>query len=67
MTNDEKSCPLCQQQNLCGVNSNEPCWCTTASIDKRLLAKVPKTHIKKSCICAQCIEAFNTVEAINKS
>ncbi|WP_284244427.1 cysteine-rich CWC family protein [Thalassotalea insulae] len=56
---DSSICPLCQQQNHCGVNNAEPCWCTKSKMPAKLLAQVPKQLQKKSCICQACLKKFN--------
>jgi hypothetical protein len=52
-------CPLCQANNNCGINSNEPCWCTEQKVPKELIAQVQNELINKCCICKVCIQKFN--------
>ncbi len=64
---DEAQCPLCQQNNLCGVNNEEPCWCVNSNIKRELLAQVPAELSGKSCVCQQCIDKYNAVEIVDKT
>jgi hypothetical protein len=66
-TVNQSQCPLCQQNNLCGVNDKEACWCVSSSIKRELLALVPKELSGKSCVCQQCIDKFNAVEIVDRS
>ena len=54
-----KNCPLCNNDNLCGVKNIADCWCTKIEIPPALLKKVPASQRNKSCICVQCIKKFN--------
>ncbi|MBA6295746.1 cysteine-rich CWC family protein [Colwellia sp. MB02u-9] len=64
---DTNQCPLCQQNNLCAVNGNEPCWCVSRDVKRDLLTQVPAALSGKSCICKSCIDKFNFNKVINKS
>lgn len=64
---DPMQCPLCQQNNHCGVNGIDECWCVSSDIKPELLTKVPKELAKKSCICQQCIDKYNAVAVVKKS
>lgn len=66
-TIDQSLCPLCQQNNLCGVNGDEPCWCVTSDIKRDLLAQVPVELSGKSCVCQQCIDKFNAAIIIDRT
>lgn len=64
---NQNLCPLCQQNNLCGVDGDAPCWCVSSDIKRELLAQVSPELSGKTCICQQCIDKFNHVEIIDKS
>ncbi len=66
-TIDTRQCPLCQDNNLCAVNDNVPCWCVSAEIKPELIAQVPNELTGKSCICKKCIDKFNFENIIDKS
>lgn len=66
-TIEQSLCPLCQQNNFCGVNGDEPCWCVTSDIKRDLLAQVPVELSGKSCVCQQCIDKFNTAIVIDRT
>ncbi|WP_372659201.1 cysteine-rich CWC family protein [Hydrogenophaga sp.] len=61
---DPSVCPICGGDNRCameierttGVNQG-PCWCTTATFDAELLARLPAQTRGKACICARCAAA----------
>lgn len=61
---DPTLCPLCGQSNQCAgqvarVSSvaQPPCWCTQATFDAELLARVPVAARRLACICAACAQA----------
>ncbi|MEO7106895.1 MAG: cysteine-rich CWC family protein [Rhodoferax sp.] len=62
---DTGICPLCGQSNQCanevervtGVPQG-PCWCTTATFDATLLARVPAQARRLACICARCAAPY---------
>ncbi|MGB1263191.1 MAG: cysteine-rich CWC family protein [Cognaticolwellia sp.] len=64
---DQSQCPLCQQNNLCGVNGSTPCWCVNSDIKRELLQQVPAELSGKSCVCQPCINKFNLAHAIEKA
>lgn len=57
---DETICPLCQLENSCGVDNEQPCWCTKTKVPETLIKQVPEELQKKACICQQCINKFNS-------
>ncbi|WP_441003511.1 cysteine-rich CWC family protein [Pseudocolwellia agarivorans] len=59
MTEAELNCPLCQQNNYCAVDSDEPCWCMNTKIPTELIEQVPSEQRNQSCICASCVNKFN--------
>ena len=54
------TCPLCNENNACGIGEADNCWCMQASVPKALLTTVPATQVNKACICANCINKYNT-------
>ncbi|QPQ29191.1 cysteine-rich CWC family protein [Lysinibacillus sp. JNUCC 51] len=53
---EEKRCPLCGQENHCGVvNGKKDCWCMTESFPKEILEVAPKDQ----CICQKCLDTYN--------
>ncbi|MGL1956474.1 MAG: cysteine-rich CWC family protein [Colwellia sp.] len=61
---DTTVCPLCQNKNLCAVNSDDPCWCINTNIDPKLLKDIPTSMKNKVCICQQCAQSFNADKAV---
>ncbi|HYO95153.1 MAG TPA: cysteine-rich CWC family protein [Polyangiaceae bacterium] len=53
---DPKRCPVCDALNVCAVEqgSNEPCWCTSVTIDEQALRRVPSELEGKACLCPRC-------------
>ncbi len=63
---DPKSCPLCGQNNHCGVDEGN-CWCRMETFSEELLSSVPEKQKNKSCICQNCIKeqsnlSYNALE-----
>ncbi len=57
---NQPNCPLCNNNNLCGVNdTTKPCWCTLNKVPNELIQQVPESKKGKSCICQACIKKFN--------
>lgn len=61
---DDTLCPLCQLTNHCGVNNEEPCWCTQTKVPEKLIEQVPEHLQNKACICQQCINKFNNANFV---
>lgn len=57
---DEQSCPFCHNSNYCGANTQETCWCFETKVPKALIELVPKTLLNKSCICAICVNKYQS-------
>ena len=55
---DPSRCPLCGVANSCvmadGAEPGTPCWCTSLSIPRETLAKIPEEALNKACICRNC-------------
>ncbi|WP_084671884.1 cysteine-rich CWC family protein [Halopseudomonas pelagia] len=51
-------CPLCGGANTCqpaqAGHFDVPCWCTTTTISKEALARVPAEVGDKACLCPGC-------------
>ncbi len=56
---DDTICPLCQQQNQCGIAAEHACWCTKVKVPSELTQQVPASLKNNVCICQACIEKFN--------
>ncbi|REK75703.1 hypothetical protein DX130_01070 [Paenibacillus paeoniae] len=59
------ACPLCGGGNSCAALLEEnprDCWCFHAAIPKELLARIPEEARGKSCVCENCVRAYQ-VEA----
>ncbi|MFF2481862.1 cysteine-rich CWC family protein [Paenibacillus sp. NPDC058071] len=51
-------CPLCGEQNGCGMTSGEApkqCWCVEERFPEWLIESVPQEQKGKSCICQSCL------------
>jgi hypothetical protein len=60
---NQPQCPLCNNQNLCGVsNTTKPCWCTLEKVPSALIQGVPDAEKGKICICQACIKKFNLAQ-----
>jgi hypothetical protein len=60
-------CPLCGYDNRCAMEIERatgqkpgPCWCVSQSFSAELLARLPDEARGKACICANCLNTFNT-------
>jgi hypothetical protein len=58
---DPRVCPLCGQSNQCANEveretgiAQGPCWCTTATFDPALLARIAPEARRLACVCARC-------------
>ncbi|HNV58201.1 MAG TPA: cysteine-rich CWC family protein [Rhodoferax sp.] len=61
---DPRLCPLCGQSNQCANEVERetgvlqgPCWCTTATFDASLLARIPPAAQRLACVCERCASA----------
>ena len=67
ISNDPKHCPLCGQDNHCGVDDSD-CWCRMETFSEELLSNVSEEKQGgSSCICQNCIKkrsslTYNAVE-----
>lgn len=54
---EQKDCPLCGEENDCGVTKGEQqCWCMAVEFPQHLLATVAQEP--KSCICQRCLNTY---------
>lgn len=60
---DQTVCPLCGSANECAMETEKatgmaqpPCWCSTLSIDARLIEQIPKASRGLACICPACAQ-----------
>ena len=52
---DPKRCPLCGDENQCGMaKAAAKCWCFTAIIPEAVLGQVPEQVRDRVCICEKC-------------
>lgn len=57
---DAAQCPLCGEANECAIaagRSPETCWCMSATIDPKVIARIPAEARGKICICERCADA----------
>ncbi len=51
-------CPLCGESNECGmVAGRDDCWCTSVTIEKATLDRLPEAARGVVCVCARCVAA----------
>ncbi|MEK6801601.1 MAG: cysteine-rich CWC family protein [Nitrospirota bacterium] len=62
MTNshlDPSRCPLCRQQNECGmVNGAGTCWCFTSRISPDAVERAPGEAATIACLCQDCLSGL---------
>ncbi len=57
--NDKKICPICEQENNCGLlQGKSQCWCFNRKFPSELLELVSEKEL--SCICDKCLEKFKS-------
>jgi len=61
---NENLCPLCQSQNLCGVNNKKACWCSKIHIPSELIDTLPNEVKNKACLCQKCVAKFQSAKFI---
>jgi hypothetical protein len=55
MTVDPARCPLCGEDNACGVARGAgTCWCFSTKIPDDVLARVPLELRNIACVCERC-------------
>ncbi|WP_442603947.1 cysteine-rich CWC family protein [Paenibacillus sp. KN14-4R] len=59
---DEKKCPLCGENNRCGVYDGD-CWCFHIKVPLELRERISEAQRGKVCICRQCVEEFYEKQA----
>ena len=60
--NNKNRCPLCGKPNLCQAGIDDAnCWCDSKAvvIPAGLKTKLPFTMRRQSCICQECVDAYN--------
>lgn len=64
-------CPVCEKPNACALaatgDMDAPCWCRTAKVPRRLLAKLPEEDRNTRCVCQACIDGFRRAPTIPDS
>lgn len=64
MTEDRSVCPLCGENNSCGMLRGETtCWCFEARISEATLNAIPSERRGVSCICRACAERSSEAPA----
>lgn len=63
-------CPLCGRPNACAMElekasgeAQPPCWCVNMGFTPALLATVPPDAQGKACICADCAQKAQALNA----
>ena len=59
MSLEQKRCPLCGDDNQCGMKTDPQaagCWCRTAEFGAAI-ARLPVEAVGEVCICASCARA----------
>lgn len=55
---DATKCPLCQSDNLCGVDQSR-CWCMNYTVDSGQLEQALASSVEptdtQSCVCEACL------------
>ncbi|WP_078427975.1 cysteine-rich CWC family protein [Alkalihalobacterium alkalinitrilicum] len=60
MTIDAKKCPICNKDNRCGNEQNQPsCWCSMESFPDEIFKLISDEKRNKACICKECLERYN--------
>jgi hypothetical protein len=55
MTVDPARCPLCGEDNACGVARGAgTCWCFATTIPEDVLARIPPELRNVGCVCERC-------------
>jgi len=50
-------CPRCGQAFQCGVNDDQPCWCSRVALSAATLAELEKRY--RGCLCGSCLAALH--------
>ncbi|HVW06408.1 MAG TPA: cysteine-rich CWC family protein [Vicinamibacterales bacterium] len=65
MTVDPARCPLCGEDNACGIaRGTGTCWCFAAKIPEDVLAHVPPDLRNVACVCERCASGLDGMRAI---
>lgn len=51
-------CPICHQNNHCGVNQPSQCWCMNTDITAEMSLLFADKKSNKLCFCIQCVTIF---------
>ena len=55
---DQSRCPLCGESNECGMAAGrDECWCSSVTIEKATLDRLPEAARGVVCVCARCVAA----------
>jgi len=53
---DPDICPLCGEQNNCGMGKPDDCWCRSETFSGDLIQRIPHEKENKACICQNCVK-----------
>ncbi|MBW8828161.1 MAG: cysteine-rich CWC family protein [Burkholderiales bacterium] len=59
------ACARCSAAFRCGVNDEEPCWCSRIKLSATTLAELEKRY--RWCLCSECLVALQEKEPGNSS
>jgi hypothetical protein len=61
---DPFRCPLCGNNNECGVAAGEePCWCFRQTVPREVLQRLPLEARGVACVCRNCAMNHNALES----
>lgn len=57
---EEKRCPLCGEENHCGVvEGQNTCWCMTEEFPEGIIEAI--SNEPKKCICQNCLHTYKDI------
>jgi hypothetical protein len=63
---DPSRCPLCAQDNRCGMVADaSTCWCFTTNVARAVLALLPPEAEGVACVCQACASGKEQPDAIS--
>ena len=58
---DSDRCARCGEAFHCGVDDEQPCWCTRVQLNAAALATLRQRY--RGCLCARCLAQATSYEA----
>ncbi|WP_457329873.1 cysteine-rich CWC family protein [Rhizobacter sp. P5_C2] len=52
-SDDGSTCPRCERAFHCGVNDDQPCWCSRMVLSAGMLARLRSAYDR--CLCGNCL------------